>query len=198
MLSEKPWKKEFDELLEKMKALWDGQITSFDDPDVSSEKSLSSVYIYPIYKTTVDNFAVHVTISEFPLPGGGVMAAADNVEFLSIHLIAPCTFTAAIRHEHLMDRFKKKLGLENEVQTGNEKFDKKYFLITALNEDVSKLKLDQVQQKIMDIEPFDGLHFSKGGINLTQMINDRNILKVQNVETIVKRMIALTDLVQAK
>jgi hypothetical protein len=53
MLSEKPWKKEFDGLLEKMKALWDGQITSFDDPDVSSEKSLSSVYIYPIYKTTV-------------------------------------------------------------------------------------------------------------------------------------------------
>jgi hypothetical protein len=195
MLSEKPWRKEFDRLLQKMTALWGGQITSFDDPDVPSEKTLSSVFVYPIYKTTVDGFAVHVTVSEFPLPGAGLMNAMDNVEFLSILLIAPCTFTAAIRHEHLMDRFKKKLGLENEVQTGNEKFDKKYFLITKLKEDVSKMKLDQFQQKTMDLEPFDGLHFSKGGINSTHVINDTKVLKIQNIETNVKKLIALANLV---
>lgn len=198
MLSEKPWRKEFDNLLKKMKALWGGQITSFDDPDVSSDKKLSSLYVYPIYKATVDGFPVHVTISEFPLPGGGLIAAADNVEYISILLIAPCAFEAAIRHEHLMDRFKKKLGLEYEVQTGNEKFDKKYFLITQLEKDVSILKSNQVQQHIMDLEPFDGLHFSKGGINSTHVINDKKMLKVQNIETIVKKLIALANLVQQK
>ncbi|UCE66257.1 MAG: hypothetical protein JSU85_15665 [Candidatus Zixiibacteriota bacterium] len=198
MLSEKPWRKEFDDLLEKMKAFWGGQITSFDDTDIPAEKTLSSLYVYPIYKATVDGFPLQVTISEFPLPGGGLITAADNVEFLSILLIAPCAFKAAIRHEHLMDRIKKKLGLEYEAQTGNEKFDEKYFLITALKEDVSILKSDQVQQHIMDLEPFDGLHFSKGGINFTHSIFDKNMLKVQNVEVIAKRLVTLANLVQQK
>jgi len=126
MLSEKPWRKEFDKLIQDMTAHWGGQITNFEKPE-DRDLDLTSLYVYPIYKAKIDNYAVHVTISEFPLPGGGIISAADNVEYISVFLVVPCSFTAAIRHEHLIDRFKKKLGLENEVQTGNEEFDKKYF-----------------------------------------------------------------------
>ena len=198
MLSEKPWRNEFDKLLKDMKALWGGEITSFDDKDVPAEKALSGLYVYPSYKTNVDGFPLNITISEFPLPGGGIIAAADNVEYISILLIAPCTLKAAIRHEHLMDRFKKKLGLEYEAQTGNENFDKKYFLITALKEDAGILKSSQVQQRIMKLEPFDGLHFSKGGINFTRFISDKDTLKIRNIENMVKRLIILANLVQEK
>jgi hypothetical protein len=187
MLSDKPWRKEFDRLLEVMKARWGGRIDKMHDPDHGG-LSLTDLYVYPIYKTAVDNFNLHITISEFPLPGINVMAAADNVEFISILMTAPCTFNAAIRHESFMDRFKKKLGLEYEAQTGNEKFDKKYFLITPPKEDLGSLKSIQVQQRIMDLEPFDGVYLGKGGISFSNMITDAKELEIQNIERTIEKL----------
>ncbi|MEE9553173.1 MAG: hypothetical protein V3W18_02655, partial [candidate division Zixibacteria bacterium] len=137
----------------------------------------------------------HVTISEFALPGISVMEAADNVEYISILLITPCTFSAAIRHEIFMDRFKKKIGLEFEAQTGDESFDKKYFIISKPKEDISHLKSRQVQEKIINLEPFSGLHFSKGGINLAHVINNSGRLNIRSIEPIIKHLIDLAKFV---
>lgn len=196
MLRERLWRKEFDKLLKEMKALWNGQIDNVADPNDRSTASLySDTYVYPTYKSTIYDHSVYVTISEFALPGGSLMGAADNVEYLSIFLYARCIFSAAIRHEMFIDRIKKKIGLEFEAQTGYEKFDRKYFIISKLKEDISRLKSMDVQQKITNLEPFSGLHFSKGGINSTHVIDNSDPLNVRNVEFIVKKLIDLAKLV---
>jgi hypothetical protein len=194
MLSEKPWRKEFDRLLEEMKARWGGKITNVNDPkDRSLGAVSSSIYVYPTYQTTVDDSVLHVTISEFAFPGNRLIEAADNVEYLSIHLMTPCAFKAAIRHERFMDRFRKKIGLEYEVQTGNEEFDRDYFLITHPKEDINHLKSLQAQEGIMGLEPFSGLSFGSGGINLTRVLHDDSHLNVQSIETTIKKLIALAS-----
>lgn len=197
MLSERPWEKEFDKLLRDMKAVWGGQITEIDNPGFRGS-GLTEMYVYPIYDTTVDDFKVRLTISELPLPGMGLIEGADNVEYLSIQLSVTCAIEAAVRHEYFLDRLKKKLALDYEVQTGNRRFDRDYFLITRPKEDISLLKSTQVQEKIVDLEPFDGLLFGIGGINSTYEIAGKNPLNVGYVEQKIKKLIALGKLVQKK
>ena len=195
MSIDKPWMKEYDKLLNEMKALWGDHSKEVNNPDDKSF-SISSYYVYPILNTNIDGFDVQVTVSKNILPGAGAIQSSDNIEYLSILLITPCTLKAAIRHESFTDRFKKKLALEFEAQTGNEKFDKDYFLITRPKEDIQLLKSNQVQNEIRGLEPFSGLVFTKGGINSTHLIEDKSILNIQNIKRIIMQLIVLANLVK--
>lgn len=216
MSYEKPWSKEFDSLLEKMTARWGGEIdgpedlakddrrkrgdtnTSFAQAEAGHAAGPIDLYYYPRYTAVIDNHTISMTVWEYPFPGTRMMEGEDNIEYLLIVLHMSCNHRIAVRHEHFMDRFKKKVGLEYELQTGDGKFDRDYFLITRPKENIEFLKLPVVQKTIRDMEPFAGISFGMYGISFSRELCDEKQFDIAEIKSIVHRLIGLAAAVPSK
>ncbi len=187
MSLEKPWKKEFNELLNEMQARWGGEVSE-------AEEVGAEIFTYPSFYATINEFPVMISISEVGFPVGQSMDACDNIEYLMVYLKTPCEFKVAIRHETFVDRLKKKIGFEFEFQTSNDEFDKDYFIVTQDFEQTDRIKTVEFQNGIKDLEPFSGVMAYKTGIKLTSQINDGSDLLLYKVEEIINRLISLSKI----
>ena len=204
MFSEKPWNKEFRRLINDINNRWGctytdphkpSQRINFDDKDFAR---IDDKFFYRIFSFKINEHEFFVTISEFALPGYDLIDSADNSEYLSLTLGAHCGLRMALRHEHFMDRFKKKIGLENEIQVGDPGFDREYFIISRPNIDAAPIRTGAFRTAIRAFEPFSGIFISPGSVTVAQALGDENTLCLKHIEEVTAKLVTLAKLVPPK
>ncbi|MBD3217759.1 MAG: hypothetical protein GF310_05730 [candidate division Zixibacteria bacterium] len=197
MTLEKPWSKEFDELLRKLESSWGGKIKrpggkrAEQDPRFAA----SDFFFYPTYYGEIEDFKISVNIGEI---GGGdlpMLAGADNVEFLNIRVYVNNDYRIKMSHEGKVDKFKKLFGLSEDTPTGNKRLDKKYVLKTASDRDKSLLKSMEFQEHIQNLEPFSHFEISKAQIIWLQGLSDKSQLDFSNIEKNAKTLIEIAKII---
>ncbi len=197
MSIERPWQKPFDELLEELKARLGGEIKMPRDyGGANGRNPPPDIYNYPMFSTEVEGYKLIVEISEFPVTGASYLESGDNVEYLSLHVNTPIDCDLLIRHEGLIDRFKKRIGVTKEFQTGNEEFDRTYFLYVNPDHDASWLRDSTFRKAIEALEPFDAMRFAPYGIYLSQGIHDKQQLSFSAVEQHAVKLIDLARMLK--
>ncbi|KPK63428.1 hypothetical protein AMJ83_07115 [candidate division WOR_3 bacterium SM23_42] len=189
MTLEKPWKKHFKRLLEQMTSNWRGRLTG---PD---EQSLAEIYTYPTFNGEYKGRKFIVEISEFPStprkPGLG--EGMDNVEYLRIRFTVESKYRIRITHEDFADRLGKLMHLQHEFQTGDKKFDRRFF-IKLVSQDDRQLMLDAaVRDLISELEPFAIIEITQNGILWSQMLRSKKQLEFETVSRHLARFSKLVD-----
>jgi hypothetical protein len=191
---EKPWEEPFDELLTDLESRWGGEIWRHTK---QLEDHRSSDYeIYPKLRATLNRYKIEVEINELPLSGSTQIDAADNVEYLRLFVPCPLEKRVLIRHEGFFDRVAKKLRMTWEFQTGNDAFDRKYFLNSKKGEDLSWIAQPEVLELIESLEPFTGARIFDHGIQWSREIRDRTDLDADGIAAIGERLVNLAELLK--
>lgn len=193
MLFKKRWTKEFDELLEEMSGLWGGEIRRpKNDPAHSSFRIADAeLYSYPSLKTKFGKYDIFIEISNSPV--GDILGfdGQDGVEYLRIFILSTTRFDILIRHERLMDKFHKALGLASEIEIENPSLDNRYFLRAKTGQGEQFLKSGDCQQAIMKLEPFDTLRITPHCLCWSQEIRDKTQLELPCVHDYTEHLTAL-------
>lgn len=172
---EKPWENPFDVLLKRLVASWGGEIKRAD------QREISETFIYPTYYGNLKGFRIEIEISEFPSREPYYMEANDNLEYLRIHFGVPGNFAIKITHEGLGQKLRKLFHLVDEFQTGNQEFDKKYWLKTGFETDKQLLTNKKFQDLIFKLEPFSFFEISGFEIFWSQEISGKSQLEFDTV-----------------
>jgi hypothetical protein len=184
MSIEKPWEKEFDDLLQKFRAYWGGEVKAPDDLiGRNSYKGLGfGFFTYPGYKKEHKDYTLLIDISESPIGDISVFEGGDNVEYLRLYLLKPTDYNMLIRKEGFFDKVHKLLGLAFEFKTGNPEFDKKYFIRAKTDHGKSLLKRQDFQDMIKNVEPFAGVRINASGLHWSQEIRNKSQLEFDYVK----------------
>lgn len=177
MTLEKPWKKHFKRLLEQMTTHWHGRLTG---PD---EQSLSEIYTYSTFNGEYKGRKFTVEISEFPATPRktGFGEGMDNVEYLRIRFMIESKYRIRITHEDVADRIGKFLHLQHEFQTGDKKFDRRFFVKLASQDDKQLMWNAAVRDLISELEPFAVIEITQNGILWSQMLQSKKQLEFETV-----------------
>jgi hypothetical protein len=196
---EKPWQKPFESLLSQFSANFKGEITRPKPrPETRPGAADTDYFVYPIFKGELSERKFIIEVSEFPRFIASVFEAADNVEYLRIFVIQPSQYALSVIHENWLRRFKKKLRIDREFQTGRNDFDEKYYLRPEAVQDKQLLKEPRFQELVKSLEPFSVFEIQKSGILWSQQITDENQLAYYKVEGYLKKTLELAELIASR
>jgi hypothetical protein len=200
MSLEKPWEKPFEGLLQEISQHYRGEIYKADSrkPISSYDGVDSSYFLYPVFHGELPGQKFLIEISEFPASDISDLEAIDNVEYLRIFVIKPTLYRITVAHEDWLRRLEKKFHLDREFQTGNEEFDRRYYLRPQSEKDKQLLRDSQFQEMVRGIEPFSVLQVSKSGVRWSQMITDEKQLDFLVVDNYLKKTLELTTMISSK
>jgi hypothetical protein len=190
MTLEKPWKKEFDALLQALTAMWGGEIS------VPGRSALADLYFYPELEVRRGECDVRIRISEFPNGQTGYTEAADNVEYLIVETPVVTPLALRVSHEELHKKLHRLLGLVSEYQTGNRSFDQAYFLKTSGEGDERVASNPDFQKAVTDLEPFALIDVTPDRVSISRMITRKRSLGVESVASFVDGLRRLVKLAQ--
>ena len=108
MTFEKPWSKEFDQVLKQLESTWGGKIKR---PGKSRENQdprfvASDYFFYPTYHGQVDGLKISVSIGEISGGDMSIIAAGDNAEILDIRVYVKSDYSVKVSLEGGIERFK--------------------------------------------------------------------------------------------
>ncbi|MBU0984207.1 MAG: hypothetical protein KKA42_10080 [candidate division Zixibacteria bacterium] len=184
---EKPWAKPYQSLLVDLDRTW---------PAVNPTRRLSyqkvdpfmALYTYRVFEGDFGGERLEVDISEFPDPGYTFLEGADNVEYLRLQLRQKLPYDIKIRREVMIDRIRKAIGLDWEFQTGNQEFDKEFF-IAARTDRGKRLLVDPTfQSSVKGLSPFTVLGISPTGLFWSRHISDKSQLTISAIEPVLGRL----------
>ena len=191
MTLEMPWKKPYDLLVKEFVDRYTCTITR---PD---ERSLSASFVYPIIngERSEIRFAVDISETRGVVFKEGMVGADDNIEFLQINLFFEHDYHIQIMKESFADLLGKRLHLKTEFQTGNEGFDRRFFIRLKGDEEKRLLSDRNVQDAIVDLAPFSILGIAPPRMFCSWRIVDKDQLSFPNVENSLLGLYRLSDLV---
>jgi len=198
MSLEKPWEKRFDTLVDELARNYDGKLkrpeSTRDLPTLAVDPSY---FNYPIFYGEYKNMQFIVENNELPGAKYSIYDLGDNVEFLRITLLRQSPVNIEITHEHWLHRLQKKIKIKREFQTGNEAFDKDYFLHADSERDKQLLADSEFQQIVRQLEPLSVLRIYKVGVRLSQMITDAKHLDYLTVDRCIRNLYKIADLLSS-
>ena len=181
-----------------MKSKWGGEIAEVkENPNDSRGISGPATrYLYPEYKSKFEDHLIYIDISEWPSLRKGVYDSADNVEFLRIRVYKKSDYKIIVTQEGFADRFLKALKISWEFQTGNEEFDKKYFVDPRSEKDKEFLKNVNLQSLIQQLEPFSEFAIHNSQIHWSQEISDSGQISFNNVKRYMEILINIGKIIE--
>jgi len=188
MAWQKPWEKEFNDLLERLHNSWGGNIVRND----------SKIYSYSIYKGEYRDYKLLLMISEYPYPTGDYIEGNDNVEYIQLQILGDFKYQIFIRAESWWDRFQKFIGLQVDYQTGKEDFDKKYLLHIGSGNEKHLVNDFSFQEQIKALDPFGSITMKESYFMITRQVRDKEQLTLANIENLTNRAIELIEYANRK
>lgn len=200
MGAEKPWQEPFDNLLRDMTTRWGGKVTDEQSKLLDETRSglSTSLWIYPVYSGELNVYPFSVTVSERPIARYGYFDDLDNVEHLRLTVTFSTPHEIIIRREGIFDRFKKAAHLAHEVQTGDEDFDRRYFLQTSPKEDRSLLRSPKFRSAVKNLEPFTVVGILPSGVTWAVELKRASQLHFEHVHDLLTRLMHLADVINAR
>jgi hypothetical protein len=113
------------------------------------------------------------------------------VQFLTIRLFFETEHNVLIRREHLTDKIWKVVGLEREYETGNNDFDKSYFLDVKAKYSEALVRSVEFQNAITGLEPFTTVRIRPSGLGWSQEIRRKAQLEHITVGQYANRLLDL-------
>jgi len=192
---ETPWEKPFEELLQEMSQNYKGEISRSESRDI---RDGTFYFVYPTFHGELQGHKLVIEISEFPGSDISYLEAADNVEYLRIFISVPTKYSIVITHESWFDRLKKKFHLDQEFQTGEEDFDRKYYLRLESDKDKKLLKDSKFEETVKSLEPFSVLQVFKSGVRWSQVLTDKKQLTFNTVDSYLQTTLKLAKMISPK
>jgi hypothetical protein len=199
MTVEKPWIREYEDLLRELQANWQGEVR---EPRVlkradSRPSDMGHVVLmgaYRAFHTKLDDVEIVIDISEDADWRGTGGSSNDNIEYLRVMAREKLTFKFSVRREGFFDRLSQKLLLAYEFQTGNKEFDRRYFLELHSKREKQLMRYSEVQEAIMALAPLSLLSAGPWGVIWSQMLEDESQLLFPTVSAYAEKVAALADL----
>ncbi len=196
---EKPWQKPFESLLSQFSANFKGEIIRPKPrPETRPGAADTSYFVYPDFKGKLQQQKFAIEISEFPRIASNLYEAADNMEYLRIFVIQPSRYALSIIHENWLHRFKKKLRLDREFQSGVNDFDEKYYLRPEADQDKQLLKEPKFQERVKNLEPFSVFEIQKSGILWSQQVTGEKRLDYYRVESYLRKILEIARIIASR
>jgi hypothetical protein len=82
-----------------------------------------------------------------------------------------------------------------EPQTGNDEFDRTYFIAIKGEANLSLVKDSAFQKIITDLEPFASVRLFDKAVVWSRLINDESVLELDSVMEYTKRLVNMTEYV---
>jgi len=194
---EKPWKKEFNIILDELSQLYSGKIVDPADSKTDSFRVADKDYfIYRSFHGSLNGIEFVIEINELPLSGRQILDGDDNTEYLRIHLRIPTKYKIFITQEKWGHKLQKVLRLDKEFQTGNEEFDKKFYLKPNSEKDKGLLKDSSIQAAINAVDSFAEFKLSSNGIYWSNMITKKNQLNIEIISNTIQSLIRMSEMVK--
>jgi hypothetical protein len=197
------WKAEFDQLLQGVVGRWGGRVL----PQEGFKQVMSRAgqgqyetldHYYQKFVGTVDGSKVTMELNEYSTADPRAVDAEDNTLYLRLLIDIPTNHHILISHEGVFTKLQKLLGINHENQTGNQTFDRRYFLETSSKEDTDLLRDAAIQQHIVELEPFAALQIRKSGLFRSEMITEPKQFDFLTVERFLANLLKLAQMVQKR
>ncbi|MCK5127416.1 MAG: hypothetical protein KAR42_14265 [candidate division Zixibacteria bacterium] len=119
-------------------------------------------------------------------------------EFIGVLIRTSCACKFTIRHERFHDKLRKAIGAEYEFQTGNKKFDWKYF-ISGDSEAYKDIIIDtELQCMIEELEPFKALYVVENSIFLERITKNKDEFDGVDTKALVVKLIKMSKIFKGK
>ena len=180
MSIDKPWEKDFDNLLSELHAHWPSGTTTV-GKEVDQAGASSSIWQYPRFVVELHGLRYVISIAEFPIGSADILDSTDNVEYLRIEAVSDLNLSLTLRHEGFYDRFRKKFLFAYEYQTGVADFDRNYLIEAQTDVDRRLVSTGEFQRFVRELEPFANLALLKHTAGWSQELHGRNQLQFEVV-----------------
>jgi hypothetical protein len=196
MTFEKPWSKQFDELLRRLESTWGGKIKrpSGKRAEQDPRFTASDFFFYPTYYGEIESIKFSVGISEMGRGDLPMMAAADNSEFINLRVYQNNAYKIRVTRKSGMAKIKKLFGMSEDVASGDAELDKKYLFKTSTDQDNLLLKNIRFQQSLKKLEPFSHFEISKAQIIWLQGLSANSQLEFQGIRNYTLALIEIAKI----
>ena len=194
---ENPWERPYAALLVELRARWG--IPGAEERRAGRKERVfyGSSWSYPAFVGNRRGREVMVDIAEHPFGGGDLLSGMDNSEFFNLVILWHSKLDIVIRREGWFDRFKKRVKLDWEYQTGNPEFDRSFYILGARSKaDRDLLKNPAFQAGVTRLEPFETLGVIKTGLGCSIAIQDDSLFRFIFVDQKLATLTELADLIE--
>jgi len=194
---DRPWIKPFQRLIVDLRSELGGTIIEpIGAEDAHTGSSANSFFRYPRFEYEMEGRSLVVEISEVPFKRTSIFEAGDNTEYLRISLRVNCQSNLAIRTESWIDRVQKAVGFAWEHQTGDESFDREFFIIADQKDRPEFLNDPDARETIQRLSPFDGFSVSGGMVIIADEVSDRDFLTLSLVKSRIAQLLRFARVIE--